>query len=105
MIIKTHQDIKMKRYKHNIIHTDKDGNRYRESTLYPGSIPRHPDDIYIYIKSGQRLDLLADKYYNDTTLWWIIALANNIGKGTLSVPPGVRLRIPSKTNDYIEKMR
>jgi hypothetical protein len=31
-------------------------------------------------------------------LWWIIARANNIGKGDLTVPIGTQIRIPS---DYI----
>ena len=95
----------MKRYKSAKIKRDNTGSRYRQSTIYPGDIPRHEDDFYIYVKSGQRLDVLASKYYNDTSLWWIIALANNIGKGTLFVPPGMRLRIPSKTSDYIQNLR
>jgi len=105
MIIKTLPGINMKRYNNNKIRIDADNTRYKESTIYPSDIPRHVDDIYIYIKSGQRLDLLAHKYYSDTTKWWIIALANNIGKGTMMVPPGVRLRIPSQTSEYIEKLR
>lgn len=95
----------MKRYKSNKLKRDNTGSRYRETTIYPSDIPRHADDIYIYIKAGQRLDTLANKYYNDATLWWIIALANNIGKGSYFVPPGVRLRIPSNTSEYIQKLR
>jgi hypothetical protein len=40
------------------------------------------------------LDNLAFKYYKNPSLWWIIAQANNIGKGKLSVPAGLQLRIP-----------
>jgi len=95
----------MKRYKSTKIRRDNTGSRYRETTIYPSDIPRHEDDLYIYIKGGQRLDTLANTYYKDSSLWWIIALANNIGKGTIFVPPGVRLRIPSKTSDYIQNLR
>ena len=27
---------------------------------------------------GDRLDTIAQKYYNDSTLWWIIAIANKV---------------------------
>jgi hypothetical protein len=53
------------------------------------------DDIYIYARRGDRLDNLAYLYYNDQSLWWVIAKANNIGKGTWYVEPGSLLRIPS----------
>ena len=95
----------MNRYKHSKIKRDNTGSRFRETTILPGSIPRHEDDLYIYIKAGQRLDNLANTYYKDTSLWWIIALANDIGKGTFFVPPGVRLRIPSNTSEFIQKLR
>tara|TARA_B100001564_G_C20511497_1_gene610831 strand:- start:167 stop:454 length:288 start_codon:yes stop_codon:yes gene_type:complete len=95
----------MKRYKHNKVKRDSTGSRYRETTIYPGNIERNEDDLYIYIQAGIRLDNLAFKYYKDTTLWWVIALANNLGKGTFFVPPGTRLRIPSKTSEYIQNLR
>jgi hypothetical protein len=95
----------MRRYKHSKVKRDNTGSRYRETTIYPGNIPRHEDDLYIYIRAGERLDNLADKYYKDSSLWWVIALANNIGKGTFFVPPGVRLRIPNKSSEYIHKLR
>jgi hypothetical protein len=30
-------------------------------------------------------------------LWWVIAAANGLGKGTLVVPANTKLRIPAKT--------
>ena len=66
------------------------------STIYP-DIPRSEDDVYIITRDSDRLDLLAGQYYEDVTLWWIIAAANNLGKGALVVPPGLQLRIP---NDF-----
>ena len=35
-------------------------------------------EFYI-TKEGDRLDRLAGTYYNDGTLWWVIAAANGIG--------------------------
>jgi len=73
---------------------DKD-KKFRKftSTLYP-KILLDNNDIYIFTNVGDRLDILAGKYYNDVNLWWIIAQANQIGKGTLNVIPGTQLRIP-----------
>ena len=64
------------------------------TTIYP-YIPHSEDDIYIITRDSDRLDLLSGQYYEDVTLWWVIATANNIGKGTLVVPPGKQLRIPN----------
>lgn len=32
----------------------------------------------IHKYGGERLDSLADRFYNDGSLWWVIALFNNI---------------------------
>jgi hypothetical protein len=69
------------------------GRRYLKTVQYP-HIPRSGRDLYILGKEGDRLDNLANKYYKDSTLWWILARANNIGKGDLTVPIGKQLRIP-----------
>lgn len=76
-----------------ILKDEEEGFRKRKSTLYP-KIEQHDDDIIITTNIGDRLDLLANRYYGDVTMWWIIAQANNIGKGNLNVLPGTRLRIP-----------
>jgi nucleoid-associated protein YgaU len=46
---------------------------------------------------------LAYAYYKDPTLWWIIAEANNIGKGDLLVPVGKQIRIPTEITSIIEE--
>lgn len=68
-------------------------NERYSSTFYP-SIPYRQSDIYIYSRRLDRLDLLAFEFYRDQTLWWVIARANDLGKGSFQVPPGIRLRIP-----------
>jgi hypothetical protein len=50
------------------------------------------------------LDLLANKYYNDKTKWWIIATANNINDATFYVEPGIQLRIPSDVNAVMNSL-
>ena len=46
------------------------------------------------LKEGDRLDILAGKYYGNAKLWWAIAAASGIGWG-LQAPPGTVLYIPS----------
>ena len=80
-----------------------DGKRVYKSVLYP-VIHDDSSDVYIVTNETMYLDVLAFKYYSDSSLWWIIALANNIGKGRLSVPIGIQLKIPGNIlkilNDY-----
>jgi len=88
----------MNRYENIKITKTDEGKRYRASARYP-NIGRSLGDIYIIGTRHDRLDNLAFKYYEDATLWWIIARANNIGKGNLTVPIGIQIRIPQ---DYLE---
>lgn len=67
---------------------------YLESTIYP-LIKPNDNDLYIISEQGDRLDLLAYKYYNDVSMWWIIATANNLNDANFFVQPGLQLRIPS----------
>ena len=64
-----------------------------KTNLFP-KIERHVSDIYIDVRDGDRLDNLAYQYYKDVTLWWIIAQANHIGKGTMFIDAGQKIRIP-----------
>ena len=67
---------------------------YLQSTIYP-IIKPNDKDLYIISEQGDRLDLLAYKYYNDVSMWWIIATANNLNDANFFVQPGIQLRIPS----------
>ena len=84
----------MKRYK-NIerIKTDK-GKNYRTNAIYP-RLPETENDIYIIASAGDRYDKLALQFYNDSSLWWIIASSNNHQKASLNPTPGEQLRIPA----------
>lgn len=77
------------------IESDKEVYRRRFSTVVLPDIEESEDDIYAVARAGDRLDLLAKEYYGDETLWWWIAQANNIGKGTWHVEPGTIIRIPA----------
>lgn len=87
----------MSRYNSTETIKDKPGSRYYATTIFP-VVNTGPDDIYIVTTTIERLDKLAYTFYDDVSLWWIIAAANSIGKGTFIVPSETRLRIPSKNN-------
>lgn len=71
-----------------------DGKNVLMTTHYP-DIPQQDSDMYVITNDGDYLDTLAYKYYKDPTLWWVIALANNIGKGRMAVEGGLQIRIPT----------
>ncbi len=80
-------------YASNLITTDTK-RKYLGSVIYP-RIKASNDDMYIVSEGGDRLDILASKYYNDQNLWWIIAIANNLNDASYSIEDGIQLRIPS----------
>lgn len=83
----------MSRYDNIEIDKRWDGKRVYKSVEYPVIVPQD-SDVQIVSSEADYLDTLALKYYNDPEKYWIIARANNLGKGRLSVPPGLTLRIP-----------
>lgn len=84
---------------------DKNRSRKAETTII-STTPPTDSDIYINVTTPERLDLLANQFYNDATQWWIIAAANGLGKGTLFTPENIILRIPINENqqDYIAQL-
>ena len=71
-----------------------------QTTKYP-EVPLSDDDIYVYATQGDRFDTLAYQFYNDSSLWWVIASANNIHNAVFGLPDGTVLRIPKNFNPNI----
>lgn len=90
----------MKRYESTPVKLRWDGKRVLFTTEYPKIEPSETD-IIVISNDGDYLDTLAHKYYGDPTLWWVIALVNNLGKARMSVSPGLQLRIPTNINDIL----
>jgi phage tail protein X len=85
----------MSRYDDYTILKTTQGKPYLKSKVYP-NIPLSESDVYVITTEGDRLDSLAYSYYRDTSMWWIIAAANNNAtKGMLFPTPGTQLRIPT----------
>ena len=62
-----------------------DTEKHYLTTKYP-EISRTDTDIYIFVHKGTRLTDLSNLYYGTVTNWFILALANNLGKGSICVP-------------------
>ena len=77
--------------------------RYFVPLKYP-EIPLSADDLYVITTTGDRLDLLANQFYNDIRLWWIIASANPniIRRDSFALAPNIELRIPSNEQDILD---
>jgi nucleoid-associated protein YgaU len=79
-----------------------DRKRYYKALKYP-NIPLSINDIYVITTSGDRLDLLANQFYKDTRLWWIIANANPeiVRRDSFNLKPGLEVRIPTNTTKIL----
>ena len=66
-----------------------------DTTIYT-SVPESNDDVYVVTQEGDRLDMLAYRFYQDPMLWWFIARVNSLK--TMRVPAGLSLRIPINTH-------
>ena len=90
----------MSRYSSTPRKINKKGQRVLVPTLYP-TISLSDSDQFVYPKDGERLDNLAYKYYNDSSLWWIIAQANELGKGRTILNPNFQIRVPGNVETIL----
>lgn len=88
----------MGRYSRTNIIKNQEGRRYYSQRRYL-EIPRSNNDLYVITTIGDRYDLLANQYYKDSSLWWVISSANPEYIGSLYPPIGVQLRIPSNISE------
>ena len=90
------------RYSKAAVKRDNKNINYYTNTLYP-EIPPNINDIYLLTEVGDRLDVLANTYYKDNSLWWIIARANpdKIRRDGLLLKPGLQIRIPSDVENIL----
>jgi len=103
----------MNRYQNASI-TFIDKKQCYQTTKYP-EIPLSDNDIYVYAVQGDRFDVLANQYYGDQTLWWIISIANTAIAGTslpsdlsqnsLIIPEGKQIRIPANYADVLNSFK
>lgn len=70
------------------------GSAYYQTNVYP-TIQPTAQDYYIITTVDDRLDLIALDFYQDSSLWWIIASANALPGDSIYPPAGIQLRIPT----------
>lgn len=73
-----------------------DGVVFWDTVELPDFVPGD-DDIPYVVESGDRIDLLADRFYQEPRLWWAIAWANDMENFPTDLKEGETIRIPSKT--------
>jgi len=84
------------------IKSNNTGSVYLVNNIYP-DVPFSDSDIYMITTLGDRLDLLANDIYNDSSLWWIIASANSLPGDSLTPPIGKQIRVPIDIQQIISK--
>ena len=95
----------MNRYQDNKVITTIKSKQYYATTLYQ-NIPLSNSDIYVTTTVGDRYDMLAQQFYGDSTLWWVIPMANNqLIKDSLFPPAGLTIRIPSNVGNIVTEFR
>ena len=72
-------------------------NKSSYSTTIYKKVEEKNTDSYFIATQGDRCDVLANRFYGDSTLWWFIAKVNNLT--TNNIPAGTSLRIPASTQD------
>ena len=82
-----------KKYSNETTHKKK--HRY-QTTIY-NKVPEKNSDMYFVATKGDRCDILADRFYGDSKLWWFIARVNHLN--TMHIPAGISLRIPLTTRE------
>ena len=69
-------------------------------TKYPTLVPSN-DDYYIIAREEDRFDLIANDFFGDPTLWWVVVMANDLPGDSMYAPPGFQLRIPGNLNNAL----
>lgn len=80
------------------------GSQYYLNNIYPDVVITE-DDNYVITTLGDRLDLLANNFYGDPSLWWIISSANSLPGDSLYPPIGIQLRIPTDVRTILESYK
>ena len=90
------------RYDNNETKKTIDGRNVYRPTIYP-NIPLRDDDVYVATETGDRFDTLSHQFYNDSSLWWIIASANHIHTAPIGFADGTILRIPTNHIEILQQ--
>ena len=91
------------RYRYTKFKIDRNGKRYLMPTIIP-SIPISDTDVFVRTVVGERFDSLAQKFYGDSNLWWIIAKANDMANGKIAIDNEKKIRIPMNLDSILNSV-
>ena len=92
----------MNRYQDIRILKNLQGRDYYATVRYP-EIPLSESDVYVITTDGDRFDTLAQQFYQDSSLWWIVSIANtDLKQNSLFIPVGTQLRIPTNLTSILD---
>jgi hypothetical protein len=92
----------MNRYQDIRILKNLQGRDYYATVRYP-EIPLSESDLYVITTDGDRFDTLAQQFYQDSSLWWIVSIANtDLKQNSLFIPVGTQLRIPTNLTSILD---
>ena len=89
-----------RRYENISLQKTLSGKKAYLPTQYPTLVPSN-NDYYIIARAEDRLDLIATDFYGDPTLWWVVAMANDLPGDSMYAPMGFQLRVPGNLNDAL----
>ena len=93
----------MNRYNRTKITKIFKGHRYYVNIKYP-QIPLDNTDLYVITSRGDRFDTLANKFYGDESLWWVISSSNqSLPQNSIFIPQGTQIRIPRNDSLIVKK--
>ena len=89
------------RYNKSKIFRDENGTRYLNRIQYP-VIPISDNDVFTRGTFGETFINIANRFYGDKNLWWVIARANNQNNSIYMIP-GKEYRIPKNITPIIQQ--
>ena len=91
------------RYKNLRTIQDNESGKLHHESWFQKFVDYSDEDEYytVTMETENRLDIIAEYYYNSARYWWIIACANYIFD-PFDIPKGTKLRIPPLVSLYNE---
>lgn len=73
-----------------------DDIEFWDTVVLPNNTLPRLDDIQHVVTGNDRIDLLAQRFYQDPVLWWVLAWANDLEILPTDLKVGSVITVPSK---------
>jgi len=91
------------RYLNIEILKNSEDKRYYKNIIYP-EIPLSEEDYYLITNQETRLETLANQFYKDPSLWWIISIANDsLPQNSMFIKEEIQIRILQNLSEIKSK--